>query len=78
MATNYITTYINYTGSVINVGHNTLLGAVKCVCNLLRLGLCDIILHGNSPAPLLIISNGTLPYCRVRPYLRRRVWAAMP
>lgn len=77
LAVKYITTHINNAGTIINDGHATLLGAVKYVCNLLRAGRQDIILHGAQPAPLLIISNGTLPHCKIRPYLRQRVWAAM-
>lgn len=77
LAVKYITTHINNAGGIINDGHATLLGAVKYVCNLLRAGRRDIILHSADPVPLLIISNGALFCCKVRPYLRQRVWAAM-
>lgn len=72
----YITAFINDAGRVINTGHNTLRQAVNALCALLRAGLQDACLQGSGPAPLVVINNGYLYQCALRPYLRTRPQAA--
>ena len=72
----YTTAFINAAGRVINTGHNTLQQAVNALCAMLRAGLQDACLQGSGPAPLVVINNGYLYQCALRPYLRTRLQAA--
>lgn len=72
----YTTAFINSANRVINTGHNTLQQAVNALCALLRAGVLDVCLQGSGPAPLVVINNGYLYSCALRPYLRTRLQAA--
>lgn len=72
----YTTAFINNANRVINTGHNTLQQAVNALCALLRAGVLDVCLQGSGPAPLVVINNGYLYSCALRPYLRTRLQAA--
>lgn len=72
----YTTAFINAAGRVINTGHNTLQQAVQALCSLLRAGVQDACLQGSGPAPLVVINNGYLYQCVLRPYLRTRLQSA--
>mgnify|MGYP000999050160 FL=1 len=72
----YTTAFINNANRVINTGHNTLQQAVNALCALLRAGVQDVCLQGAGPAPLVVINNGYLYSCALRPYLRTRLQAA--
>lgn len=72
----YTTAFINKANRVINTGHNTLQQAVNALCALLRAGVLDVCLQGSGPAPLVVINNGYLYSCQLRPYLRTRLQAA--
>lgn len=72
----YTTAFINNANRVINMGHNTLQQAVNALCALLRAGVLDVCLQGSGPAPLVVINNGYLYQCALRPYLRTRLQAA--
>ena len=72
----YTTAFINSANRVINTGHNTLQQAVNALCALLRAGVQDACLQGAGPAPLVVINNGYLYQCALRPYLRTRLQGA--
>lgn len=72
----YTTAFINNANRVINTGHNTLQQAVNALCALLRAGVLDVCLQGSGPAPLVVINNGYMYSCQLRPYLRTRLQSA--
>lgn len=72
----YTTAFINNANRVINTGHATLRQAANALCALLRAGVQDACLQGAGPAPLVVINNGYLYGCQLRPYLRTRLQAA--